>query len=58
MIVKVISVSGAYIVNYASGRTQLYTNYQNLPRSVKRFIECHTPTFEKYGQTVNAKIWG
>ena len=58
MILKVIMVGGAYIVNYASGRTRLFSGYYQLPKSVKRFIECHTPTYEKFGEFVNAKIWG
>lgn len=58
MILKVIMVNGAYIVNYASGRTCLFPGYYQLPKSVKRFIEGHKPTYEKFGEFVNAEIWG
>lgn len=58
MISKVILVGGAYIVNYASGRTRLFTNYRQLPKSVKAFIAAHEPKVERYGNVVNAMIWG
>lgn len=58
MISNVIQVGGAYIVNYASGRTRLFTNYRQLPKSVKGFMSCHEPKVERYGNTVNAMIWG
>ena len=57
MVIKVVKIDYGHIVHYASGRTHIFYDNRKLPNTVKLFKENHTPTIEKYGNTVNATVW-
>ena len=57
MILKVVRLESGYVVYYASGRTYTIYNGQKLPLTVKKFMDFHEMTVEKYGNVVNAIVW-
>lgn len=57
MILKVVRPESGYVVHYASGRTQTFYNEQKLPLTVKKFMDFHEMTVEKYGNVINALVW-
>ena len=57
MILKVVRLESGYVVHYASGRTHMIYNGQKLPLTVKKFMDFHEMTVEKYGNIVNAIVW-
>ena len=57
MILKVVRLESGYVVHYASGRTHTFYNGQKLPLTVKKFMDFHEMTVEKYGNIVNAIVW-
>lgn len=57
MILKVVRLEDGYVVHYASGRIRTFLISQELPRSIRNFIENHEITVEKYGNVVAALVW-
>lgn len=57
MILKVVRLENGYVVHYASGRTHTFCNGQKLPLTVKKFMDFHKMTVERYGNVVAAIVW-
>ena len=57
MILKVVRLESGYVVHYASGRTHTFCNGQKLPLTVKKFMDFHEMTVERYGNYVAALVW-
>ena len=57
MILKVVRLEHGYIIHYASGRIHTIYNGQKLSLTVKKFMDFHEMTVEKYGDYVAAIVW-
>ena len=57
MIIKIVRLEYGFLVHYASGRIHTFYNGQKLPLTVKKFMDFHEMTVEKYGDYVAAIVW-
>ena len=57
MILKVVRLEYGFLVHYASGRIHTFYNGQKLPLTVKKFMDFHEMTVEKYGNYVATIVW-